>query len=399
MAAASVLALSAMAACGSASSNDSGSTSAGAPIKVALIPPAGGPLTTFGADAVKGWELAVKQVNADGGVDGHKVELVMKSTDADPATTLSQAREAVTKDGATFISAVVTSTENGALNAQLEGLGALSFISISKDDGLIGEQCSPNAFHLVATNSMDMNGLAQSLADIEGDKWAVQAADFVTGHSAADAFKAAAEAAGKEIVMEQFAALGTTDFGSNITKLKSSGADALFVAEYGADGVAFVKQAEQFKLDAQLKSVVGFNVVSEPLFPVIGDATVGWYSNVGYDVAGDNELNVGFVEAYEEEYGTKPYYVPADSYVAAQTLFAGIEKAGSVEPEKVAAALEDLTFDSILGEVTLRGADHQLLRPSFTGQVSGSGASLAFDILSRTDADVTTPEPSSECAF
>jgi ABC-type branched-subunit amino acid transport system substrate-binding protein len=401
MATLSVLALGGLAACGGAASSSGGDSGSGdssdEPIKIALIPPTSGALAAYGTDAVKGWQLAVDQVNADGGVDGHKVELIMKSTDADPATTLQEARAAVTKDGAQFIGAVMTSTEHGALNAQLEGLGALSFNGLGKDDGLIGEQCSPNAFHIVQTNGMDVNGLAQSLGDIDGDKWAIQAVDYSTGHAAASAFTGAAEEVGDSVVLEEYAPLGTTDFGSSITKLQDSDADALFVAEYGADGVAFVQQAEQFGLDEKFKSVVSFNVVSEPLFPVIGDATVGWFSNVGYDASEDNASNQEFVDAYEAEYDSKPYYVPADAYLSAQTLFAGIEEAGSIDPEDVKAALDDLTFDSIAGEVTMRGADHQLLRPSYMGEVTGKGKDLAFEILSKTEADVTTPEPSSDC--
>jgi uncharacterized protein (UPF0262 family) len=165
-------------------------------------------------------------------------------------------------------------------------------------DALVGEQCSKYGFHVVQTSSMDINALADSIAEIPGDKWAIQAVDYATGHSAAEKFKKAAEAAGKEVVLEQFAPLNTTDFGSYITKIKSSGAEAVFAVEYGADGVAFVQQANQFNLDGQLKSMLGFNMVSEPLFETLGDSVEGYHNNVGYDVDADNELNKEFVEAY-----------------------------------------------------------------------------------------------------
>ncbi|GAA1530060.1 ABC transporter substrate-binding protein [Nocardioides humi] len=387
-----------MAACGSASTS-SGDGGEDGPIKVALIPPTSGALAQFGTDAVKAWETAVKLVNEDGGVDGRKIELVVKSTDADPATTLRVAREAVTQDGAQYIGAVMTSPEHAALNAQLEGLGAMSFNALGKDDALVGEQCSPYAVHVVQTSSMDINALASSLATLDGDKWAIQAVDYATGHSAADKFKAAAEKAGKEIVLEQFAPLNTTDFGSYITKIKGSDADAVFAVEYGADGVAFVQQADQFNLDDQLKTVLGFNMVSEPLFETLGDTIVGYYNNVGYDVAGDNELNKEFVDAYTADHGSAPYYVPADNYLAAETLFAAIEKAGSADPAKVSEAIGGLTLDSIVGEVTVRAEDHQVLRDSYLGKVVEADGGLAFDVLSSTPPDITTPEPDPACKF
>jgi ABC-type branched-subunit amino acid transport system substrate-binding protein len=391
-----------LAACGSASSNDSGSgggDSSDAPIKVALIPPTSGALAQFGTDAVKGWQTAVDEVNAKGGVDGHKVELVMKSTDGDPATTLRAAKEATTQDGAHFIGAVMTSPENAALNAQLAGMGALSFNALGKDDALVGEQCVPNAFHIVQTSSMDLNGLASKIGDMPGDKWAIIAEDYATGHSAADKFTEEAKKAGKQVVSTQFAPLNTTDFGSYITKIKDSGADAVFAVEYGADGIAFVKQATQFNLPAQVKTVLGFNMVSEPLFPTLGDSIVGFYNNVGYDVNDDNSLNKTFIADYTKANGTAPYYVPADNYLAAETLFAGIEKAGSTDPSDVAKALDGLSFDSIDGNVTMRADDHQLLRPSYLGQVEGSGSDLSFKILSSADPSTTTPEASSDCTM
>lgn len=398
LAAASAVTLaSTLAACGAASSSSGSSGGDAGPIKIALIPPTSGALAQFGTDAVNGWKTAVQLVNAAGGVDGRQVQLVVKSTDGDPATTLQAARAAVTQDGAHFIGAVMTSPENAALNAQLKGLGALSFNALGKDDALDGEQCSANAFHVVQSNTMDINALASSIASMPGDKWAIQAVDYATGHSAAAKFKAAAEKAGKQVVLEQYAPLNTTDFGSYITKIKDSGADAVFAVEYGADGVAFVQQADQFKLNSQLKTVLGFNMVSEPLFGVLGDSIAGYYNNVGYDESASNDLNKAFVAAYTKSYGSAPYYVPADNYLAAETLFAGIQKAGSTDPAQVASALNDLSFDSIDGTVSVRGADHQVLRDSYLGKVVKAGKGLKFDIVATATPDKTTPQPDPAC--
>jgi branched-chain amino acid transport system substrate-binding protein len=402
LAGAAALALAtALTACGSASSSSgsSGGSADTSPIKVALIPPTSGALAQFGTDAVRGWQVAADTVNAQGGVNGHKVELDIKATDASPATTLRVAKEATANDGASYIGSIMTSPENAALNAQLAGMNALSFNALGKDDALVGKQCVANAFHVVQTNGMDINGLASKIASLPGDKWAIQAVDYATGHSAADLFKAAAQAAGKQVVLEQYAPLNSTDFGTYISKIKDSGADALYAVEYGADGVAFVKQATQFNLPASLKTVLGFNMVSEPLFPVLGPSIVGYYNNVGYDKAGSNSLNADFVKAYTAKYGSAPYYVPADNYLAAETLFAGIKKAGSTDPAKVGKALDGLSFDSIVGTVTMRGADHQLLRPSYLGQVQGSGTDLNFKILSSADPATTTPKASPDCSM
>ncbi|GAA1668907.1 branched-chain amino acid ABC transporter substrate-binding protein [Citricoccus zhacaiensis] len=385
---------------GTEGGGDAAGGTEGEPIKIAVIPPTSGALAEFGTASREAWEYAAKEANDNGGILGRPVELVIKDTDASANTTLQAVREAVTQDGANFIGGVMTSTEHNAIAQQLEGLNALNFNSNGKDDALTGADCKPNSYRIVQSNLMDINALADSLAELPGETWAIQAVDYSTGHDAAAAFTEAAEAAGKEVVTEQFAPLNTTEFGTYITELKNSGADALFSVEYGADGVAFVNQADQFGLTDQFDTVLGFNMVSEPLFETLGDRIVGFKNNVGYDVNADNESNQSFVEGFEEEYGETPYYVHADNYLAAQTLFAGIEEAGSSETEAVREALKDLSFDSIVGEVTVRSDDNQLLRPSQIGEVvEGEDGELEFEILTTADASVTTPEASDECTM
>jgi ABC-type branched-subunit amino acid transport system substrate-binding protein len=388
-------------ACGSDSGGDSGSTSNAStankdPLKIALIPPSSGALATFGADAVKAWEYAAKEANANGGVDGHKVELIKSSTDAQPANTVRAARKAVTQDGAKFIGAVMTSPEHGALQQQLAGMNALSINSLGKDDALTGEGCSPNAFRAVQSTSMDINAITATLSKLPAKTWAIQAVDYATGHTSAENFKKAAEAAGKKVVLEQYAPLNTTEFGSYITKLKNSGADGLFAVEYGADGVAFVNQGAQFKLFDQFKTVLGFNMVSEPLFKVLGDKVVGFYNNLGYDRSADTPLNKAFVDGFTKQEGSPPYYVEADNYLGAQLLFAAVKKAKSVDPAKVKAVMNGLSFDSIAGQVTM-GKDHQLLRPSYVGQVVEDGDALGWKVVGEADGSKTRPSPDPAC--
>jgi branched-chain amino acid transport system substrate-binding protein len=395
---AALLSVGLLAACGSdeESPSSGGEAKSGEPLKIALIPPSTGALAVFGADAASAWEYAAAEANANGGVDGHKVELVKSQTDTQPATTVRAARKAATQDGAKFFGAIITSPEHGALQAQLAGLNAVNINALGKDDALTGKGCSPNSFRAVQSNSMDVNAIASTLSKLPAEKWAIQAVDYSTGHSAAERFKAAAEKAGKTVVLESYAPLGTTEFGSYITKLKGADADGLFAVEYGADGVAFVNQGAQFKLFDQYKTVLGFNMVSEPLFKPLGDKIVGFYNNLGYDVSSDNPKNKAFVDGYTKKEGKAPYYVVADNYIASQMLFEAVKKAKSVDPAKVKAALPGLSFESIEGPVKV-GTDGQLVRPSHVGQVVKKGSGLAWKVIATAPGDVTQPAPDPAC--
>jgi ABC-type branched-subunit amino acid transport system substrate-binding protein len=369
-------------------------------LRVALIPPASGPLAVFGQDAVDAWKFAADEVNAQGGVDGHKVVLSTIETDGSPANTVRAARKVATQDKINYISGVVTSVENAALAPQLTSMNAVVVNGMSKDDSLTGENCSPNAFRTAVSIGMDGEAIARTLQKLPAQKWAIQATDYLNGHTAAKLFADAAKKAGKQVVLTQFAPLGNTEFGSYITKLKGSGADGLFAQEQGSDGVAFINQGTQFKLFDQFKAVVGSNMVSEPLFKALGDKVVGFYNNLTYTPDLDNAANKKFVAAWKAKNGTDPYYIHGDNYLTAQVLFEAVKKAKSVDPAKVKPALSNLSMDSIVGPVRMRPEDHQILRETYLGQIvkkpAGVGG-LGWKVVAAVPPEETTPQPNPDC--
>ena len=161
--------------------------------------------------------------------------------------------------------------------------------------------------------------------------------------------------------------------------------------------MAFINQGDQFKLFDKYKTVVGMNMVSEPLFEPLGDKIVGFYNNLGYDVNSDNAKNKAFVDGHKKANGADPYYVVADNYIAAQLLFEAVKKAKSVDPAKVKAALPGLSFESIEGTVTV-DEDGQLVRPSHVGKVVKKGSGLGWEIVSTTPGEETRPEPDPACS-
>lgn len=357
-------------------------------------------MAVFGQNEVQAWKFAADQANAAGGVAGHKVQIVTASTDVTPPATIRAARKLVLQDHAHFLGAIISSPEVAALNPQLAGLNAILFNSTAKDNFLTGAQCSANTVNVVQSAAMDVTQIGQSLNKLPAKKWAIIAEDYSTGHDSASGFAAAVAKSGGTVVKTLYAPLNTTDFGSFISQLAGSGADGLFAVEYGADGVAFVNQAAQFGLLKKIPTFIGFNTVSEPLFPVLGKKITGFYNNIGYvhqQTLGDNAQ---FAAAWKAKFGTDPYYVEADEYLAAQALFAAVKKANSVDPAAVKKALSGLSFNSIDGTVSIRPGDNQVLRPSNLGQVvpqAGGAGGLGWKIISSAPASATTPSASSAC--
>ena len=369
------------------SDDDSTAGANGDPIKVAIIPPTSGSLAEMGEDEKNGWQYAVDEVNANGGVDGHPVELIVKETDGTVPATVRAMTEAVQQDGAQIISGVMTSPEHAAVFQQANSLGVVAINHIGRADNLVGEACSPWGFTTTQANSQQIPAIAGAMPEIPGKKWALLNADYSTGQDAAKQISEAIVDNGDEIVSEQLVPLGTTDFGSYITQIADSGADAIALSVYGADLVAFVNQAEQYQLFDKVETTLAVASLTENLFPAIGDKVDGWYGNVGYDVTWDSELNKAFVEGYTEEFGEAPYYFPADAYNAAHALFAAVEDAGSIEPTDVRDALATVEFEGLNGDVKMRADDHRLLQPVFISQIVEGDDGASWKTLKTVTPD------------
>jgi ABC-type branched-subunit amino acid transport system substrate-binding protein len=367
-------------------------------VKVAVIATTSGPLAKFGADTLAAIRFAADEKNAAGGVNGVPIELVIVDTDGTPARSLAAVRKAVTEEGATFITGVLSSPEQIAVQRLLQSFGAVSMAYVS-DDVLHEEMCNPNAFLVSQSASMSVLATVDGLtpAQLSG-RWAISAEDVSSGHTAVELIKAAVEEAGGTVVAEEFSPLGTTDFGPQISKIKASGADQLFAAQYGADGVAFVNQGTQYRLFDQMDTVVGSNMVSEPLFASLGDKVIGFYNDVRYSPLIDTPENKKFVEAWRAKRSEDLYYLTGGNYNAMQILFQGIEKAGSSDPDAVREALSGAEVSTLYGPATIRPEDQQLLIPTYLGQVAqDAGGELHFRLAATVPASKTTPSPSPLC--
>ncbi|SDG82029.1 ABC transporter substrate-binding protein [Microbacterium pygmaeum] len=378
---------------------DAGGSDSQGTIKVANIMTSSGALAANADTVRQTWQYAIDEVNEAGGAGGYDFEFVEMDTDASPAASVRAATQAVTQEGASILVSFQTSPENAAVNPQLAALNALSINTVAQDDGLRGASCSPNAFNIVQSNSMLFNTLAGQIDDFDGEKWAIMSVDYSVGHGGADAFAAAAEESGKEIVSQQFAPLNTTDYGSYITEIQRSGADALLLIMYGPDAEAFVNQAEQYDLASQIDTTLTLNVITDQSFESLGDKVLGDYLIKQYDAAADNELNQSFVDGYTESFGTPPNDYAGNAYIGAQALFAAVAEAESDDPEAIRSALSGMTFDSIAGSVEIRADDHQALTPTYLAQVVEGDDGLAFEVLSTIPGEESAPEPSSECTL
>jgi ABC-type branched-subunit amino acid transport system substrate-binding protein len=136
----------------------------------------------------------------------------------------------------------------------------------------------------------------------------------------------------------------------------------LMVLYPGSAGVTLAKQQQPFGLFAKYKTVFSVFSTNEMLIDAQGDTTAGIVSAQSYYWSMPGERNAAFVKAFEARFKRKPTFVDADTYISFELIHQAITNAKSTDVAAVRAALSGLKAPTIVGDVEMRAADHQILR-------------------------------------
>ena len=367
-------------------------------IKLGVVNIDGGPYAVSGAFVNDGATFAVEQLNADGGALGRKYELVIQNHDGKPASAIDAAKKLVEQDGVSFFTGLNPSGTSLAIEFKLAGMNALFVDATAASNDLTGKNCTPNYFRIGITDGMQVNTFIELAKESGVKSWDLMMADIAVGHDSAKLFAAAAEARGAAVNKTLFAPITASDLGSYISQLAENPAEGLFTYYPSSGGITFIKQQAPFKLFEKYKMVLSSSMVNEILIGAHGDASVGLWSAQSYFWTLPGEINAKFVQAFERRFNRKPTYIDADAYLAFELVHQAILKAGSTDVPAVRNALAGLKATTIVGDVEMRAADHQLLRPLIIVQATkaaeGKGEITLRSTLGR---DVIEPAVSAEC--
>ena len=172
--------------------------------------------------------------------------------------------------------------------------------------------------------------------------------------------------ANKNFIGAVFSPTGTKDFSPYITKIRQSGADAMYFALAGDDLNAFLVQAKQYRLDEKVQILT--EVVDMTTVRAVGEAAIGLIGSTRYSYAIDTPANKIFVAKWQKEYGTLPDNNEGEQWQACQILQAGIVAAGSTDIEPTYRACAGQGRDRRRqrpSSVAMRECDHQVVQPGF----------------------------------
>jgi branched-chain amino acid transport system substrate-binding protein len=323
----------------------------------------------------KGMDLAVDEVNAAGGVNGKKIQLVIRDDNANPGDAVRAAEELVSREGVEVLS--------GAFLSNI-GLALVDFSKQKKFFFLAGEPLTDKivwhnghkyTFRLRASTYMQAAMLVPEAAKLKKKRWAVVYPNYEYGQSAVATFKQLLKAAQPDVefVAEQAPALGKVDAGAVAQALADAKPDAIFNVLFGADLTKFVREGNTRGL-FQGREVVSL-LTGEPeyLDPLKDETPNGWIVT-GYPWASINTPeHKAFLTAYQKKFNDYPRLGSVVGYSMIHALATGIRKAGSTDPEKLVNAFTGMNMDTPFGKVTFRSQDHQSTMGAFVGRIKNEG--------------------------
>ncbi|MGQ7846613.1 ABC transporter substrate-binding protein [Granulosicoccus sp. 3-233] len=361
-------------------------------IRIGALYATSGPCLIFGESALKGHQMLVDKVNAEGGIDGRKVVTVHRDSKCNPAEATAAARDMIAKDGVDFLVGGISSSEGQAISEVAKQEGVIYVASIPKTT----EMTSPEYFHRhlfrAAANTNTEGKSAAIIVDKLGwDKVCTLLLDYSYGYSLDESFTAHLQKIrpDAQIINQEWPKFGTTDYTAYITKTMGAGCDGVFSNIWGGIFPAFAKQAKPFGFFDQLEFVsageVGAPLVSENMGK---DMPAGIWTN-SYELFyyPDTPEHNAYVKELKAYLGSEhPPSWPSTGYIAAKWVLEGVRAAGDVNADAVIAALEGLTIDTPIGKQTMRASDHQANRGQFWGQMSDSeDESYPFKVLNPVE--------------
>ncbi|MBG9982041.1 ABC transporter substrate-binding protein [Aerococcaceae bacterium DSM 111020] len=310
--------------------------------------------SSYGVALTEGTELAIEDLNEQGGILGRPVEMQSIDNKSDKTETASVASRMVNEG----VAAIVGPGATDMVNAQkpiIDEAGITTIIpAATADDTTFREDGSviENVYRLAFTYTYQANASARFAFDEMDARRAVVITDTSNDYSTgqAEPFKVEFERLGGEIVTEEFYQGGEQDFSAIVTNLMAQDFDIIYMPAFYTEGGLFIKQAREFGLDQPVFSGHGF--ATETLVELAGQENANdiYYTSQFYPGAED-EQSQAFVKAYQEKFNKTPDTFAAFGYDSVFVLAEAMERAGSTDYEAVSQALADTNYQGLTGLV------------------------------------------------
>lgn len=360
---------------GCASDDETSTASAGSSgdtVKVGILHSLSGTMAISEVSVKDSELLAIEELNAKGGVLGKKIEPVIEDGASDWPTFAEKAQKLISQDEVAATFGGWTSASRKAMLPVFERNKSLLFYPVQYE----GLEASPYIFYTGATTNQQIIPALEYLKEEKKTKTLyLVGSDYVFPRTANKEIKAWAKANDVEVLGEEYAPLGSTEFSTIVNKVKAAKPDAVFNTLNGDSNVAFFKQLEGAGLPSTKLPVVSVSIAEDEVRGIGADKVKGQIVAWNYYQTTPGATNEAFVKAYKAKYGQKRVTDdPIEAgYVGVKLWAAAVEKAGSTDPEKVKAASKGLKLDAPEGEVTVDGENQHIYKTARIGVINEDG--------------------------
>jgi branched-chain amino acid transport system substrate-binding protein len=352
-------------------------------VNIVNLDPLSGPMKDVGDRSVQGYQFAIDEINAAGGLLGKQVKLIIEDSQMKPDVAARKAIRAIMEDKAQFILSLTSTAVAQALMDVAEKNKVIFAMFGAESDFLTGKNFSRYSFRTCFTTGNRARAYAEFFKTKPSRKFYLMNQDYAFGHAVADDFKKVITKVipDAKIVGEDYAPIGQKDFGPYISKILASGAEIIFTGNFGADLQNLMKQGAQMGIKLPVRYATYF-LDGDIELSQIDQAAVGSFVNSTYLPTIDTPQNKAFLERWNKKFKATDHPWPTAnlgySYNGLMFLFAAIKKAGSFDPEAVIKAWEGMEYNSLVGKQIMRACDHQIMMPGPIGEIQAKSRIFPF---------------------
>ncbi|MBA1146318.1 branched-chain amino acid ABC transporter substrate-binding protein [Ectothiorhodospiraceae bacterium WFHF3C12] len=349
------------------------------PIRIAYIDPLSGPFANVGDLGFKHYAYLADWVNDNGGIDGHKLEIVPMDNKNSPQESLVALQRAADQ-GINYVTQGLGSHVAGALISGVNKHNRrnpdnrIAYINYAaQNPKFYNELCSYWHIGLDANLEMKMNAITDYVAnsdDIEKVFFINQDYSYGQGWSRVGKRMLEEKAPDVEVVGDVLHPIGKVkDFSPYVSQIKSAGADAVITGNWGNDLTLLIKAGADAGLDVKYFTQAAGGLGAPTAIGQAGDDKVFLISTFYSDLPRETETPqwlTDFIQGFEERHAADNYYWYYTQMLwIVQMLEKAVEQTGTTEPAPVIAAMEEMRHSTPYGDVWIRNSDHQFLQPLY----------------------------------
>ena len=358
------------------------------PVKVGVVLPFSGPVASDGQRTFSGIQLAVDEINANGGISvaGTKrtIEIIREDSTCNPKMSVAAVEKLMTQDKVSIVIGDFCSTSTLADSevAKRNEVPQVTPISIAPS---ITKQSNPWIFRSCDNSDMMARAFVKDAVQKLGiKKWAFLARNDDYGRGGVESLSSLVKKEGGQVVAVEYHPQGATDYYTLLTKIRASKPDGVALIANTAEHSVATNQMAELDMLQGIRLLDPTSAYFNPDFlRLTGNNANGMVGPTRYVHTIDNPANKKFVEAYEKANGQYPDKFAQSAYETVYLIEKAIEAAGSTAPAAVRDALAKARLQSIQGREVYFDGTNQIVLDEFIIQVKGG----SYEILSRVEGE------------